>query len=193
MRARTTALATVAVALALVVAGVALTTGLRRTLLDDLDSSARARAADIAELVRRNSVPRTIRLGGHEDGFVQVVQRGEVVGSTRNLRDQPPVSRAHPPVGRVEWFSMQTVPTGEDDQYRMLSTAVGGDGSDTFVYVGFTVERVEDSVRGCASCSSWSSRCSSSSSPSRPGTWSAGRSARSRPSGARWPTSPPGT
>ena len=65
-----------AVALALVVAGLALTAGLRRTLLDDLDTSARARAADIAELVRRSSVPRIIQLGGHENGFVQVIDRG---------------------------------------------------------------------------------------------------------------------
>ena len=42
---------------------------------------------------------------------------------------------------------MQPVPTGEDDRYRVLSTTVErAGGGEAVIYVGFTIERVEDGV-----------------------------------------------
>ena len=136
MRARTTLLASVAVTLALIIAAVALTSVLRRALLDDLDTAAVARVDDMAGIILDGgTVPPTISIGGHENGFVQVIEDGRVTGSTNNLADQPPISRTKPPVGRVERFTMQPVPTGEDDRYRVVSTTVarpdGGETSST--------------------------------------------------------------
>ena len=149
VRARTTLLTSVAVTLALIVSSLVLTIFLRQTLLDDLDTAARARVNDVAGLVRQNrSIPRSIGFGGHEDGFVQVIEDGEVIGSTRNLAAEPPISRKRPPAGELERFTMQAVPTGEDDRYRVLSTAAERpDGGEAVIYVGFTIERVEDGVR----------------------------------------------
>jgi signal transduction histidine kinase len=148
VRARTTLLASVAVAIALIISSLVLTSVFRQSLLDDLDTAARARVNDVAGLVQqRGPVPRSFGLDGHEDGFVQVVQDGEVIGSTRNLAGEAPISRTRPPVGRVERFTVQPVPTGEDDRYRVVSTAVERPGAgEAVIYVGFTIERMEDGV-----------------------------------------------
>ncbi|MDQ3449942.1 MAG: hypothetical protein M3455_03355 [Actinomycetota bacterium] len=90
-RARTTAVAAVVVAIALVVGAAALLVTLRVSLERSGDATALARARDLAALVGDGALPAALTPSS-EDEIVQVVARdGAVISATPNVAGMPPL------------------------------------------------------------------------------------------------------
>lgn len=114
IRASTTVIAVLVVAVSVGLAGTALVVTARTSLIGQISNNAEARAQDIALLAKSGSVPDPIP-GRGEDLLVQVVDgSGTVVASSASIEGQVPVVRV-------------TVTTGETRTYTVPSLADGGD------------------------------------------------------------------
>src|SRR6476646_8797929 len=94
VRLRVTALATLAVIVVLVVAGIALVAAQRRQLIDRLDEAVRQRAVEVAVDLHSGITPGSFA-GPGDDMVAQVVGAdGKVRASSRALTGRPAVSTA---------------------------------------------------------------------------------------------------
>jgi signal transduction histidine kinase len=144
VRARTTALATLIVAIVLGFASVLVVTLVARALLDNLDRTLEQRADEVdaaARTDRRAPLPNS----NDEDRFAQIVivASGELVATTPNLTGVPAL--ADPPAGERAATTRDDLPL-EDDAYRVLTHRFG----DRYVIVGENVDDVRDGVRALA-------------------------------------------
>lgn len=143
VRFRITAIAAVAVALVLVLAGVVLVTRQRAVLTAALDQALVQRADDIEASITERAVPERFASVGDE-GFVQLLADETVVASTANLAGQPPLDLPSQPgtdvTGTVRGLSV------DDDAFRFLSRSVG----DLRLYVGTTYDIVAESTTALA-------------------------------------------
>ena len=149
VRVRTTAAATLVVAVSLIAATWVLLVTLEGALTRSQDDSARTRARDVASLVMAGTLSRSLAPTG-DDSFVQVADEGGgVIAATSNV------------LGRSAAFSfrpgprepvVRTVTGVRDDQdledYRVWALRVrSGDGvGDATVYVATSLEFVSDTV-----------------------------------------------
>jgi signal transduction histidine kinase len=147
VRARTTAAATLVVAIALTIGAVLLLQTLESGLSRNQDDTARSRVRDLATLAAEGSLPRLLAPAG-DDGFIQVVDgSGSVRASTPNVANRPPAftfaARTDAPVGR-------TVRGIRDDQdledYRVLAMRAESPSGPVTVYVANSLELVSDAV-----------------------------------------------
>lgn len=97
VRVRTTIGATLVVALALALAGVAITMILRDTMLGNVDASLRLRGTDIGAIIESGTLPEAVAIEGDEDGFVQIVDAdGNVVAASSNIDGEPELTDVAP-------------------------------------------------------------------------------------------------
>jgi signal transduction histidine kinase len=139
IRVRTTALAVVAVGLALVAAATAMAVLLDRSLREQVRASATARALAIAGDPNTASDPALLG-GDREEEFVQILDAdGAVLASSPNVAGRPALVEIRPGETRVvEGLPVETGP--------FLVVAVR-DGAGT-VLVGRSIEDTQDVVRG---------------------------------------------
>ena len=96
IRAITTAVATIIVAIALVVGAAGLITALRHTLLDDVAEAGRAQASDVVSQLEAGRPP-ILEVAGSDEQLIQVLTpAGAVVASSPNVAGRPAVARLAP-------------------------------------------------------------------------------------------------
>lgn len=140
IRFRITAVASIALAVVLLVAGAVLVVLQRSSLVSSLDQTLTRRANDIESLIATRDTPRVFA-GGREEGFVQLVgEDGAAIASTPNLEGDPALLIEHEP-GR-DTFQVLPVPRVDDDVFRVLSRNVG----DGVLHVGTTFDVVSEST-----------------------------------------------
>lgn len=146
VRARTTVLATVLVAVALSVGAVALLQTLDRSLVTSRDGIAKARTADLAELAARDALP-AVLTNIDDDSVAQVVDAdGNVLAASPNVKGAGLISAAPPPTGsRPVVRTLSNAPDdNETERYRVwVRSATSPDGPVT-IYVGTSTESVPE-------------------------------------------------
>jgi HAMP domain-containing protein len=142
VRARITALSTLAVLAVLVVAGVALVAQQRRLLTGNLDETLHERAVELLAL--GDDVPALITGLGEDDTMAQVVVDGEVVASSANIAGLAPVVDVVP--GRPEHVVTVARLPHEDSRFRVLARSSVAGGSSRTVLVAGTIDDIDDSI-----------------------------------------------
>jgi signal transduction histidine kinase len=150
VRAKATLSAAAIVVVTLVIGSVVLTLLVRRSLVDDLQSAARARAEDVADLLRAGTLPGQLAVHGEEDAVVQVVRAdGTVLAASANLEGQPSIGRVASGDGTIDLRPFTTrVRTGDDlDELRVLPLAVDLPDGPATVLLGSNLDRVDETVQ----------------------------------------------
>jgi signal transduction histidine kinase len=142
VRARITALSTLAVLAVLVVAGVALVAQQRRLLTGNLDETLHERAVELLAL--GDDVPALITGLGEDDTMAQVVVDGEVVASSANIAGLAPVVDVVP--GQPEHVVTVARLPHEDSRFRLLARSSSAGGSPRTVLVAGTIDDIDDSI-----------------------------------------------
>lgn len=136
VRLRTTALATVVVAIALGIGSVLLVGLLRDSLMDGLEGPAEQQIASIERALQRGESPRSVLSGDEDDQFVQIVDAdGQVLASTGEDDESP---REPPEDG--------TVTELDGEQYLFVREEVDASGGEVAVVVGQSTEDVDEST-----------------------------------------------
>jgi signal transduction histidine kinase len=111
IRAITTAVATIVVAIALVVGAAGLIAALRRTMVDEVAEAARAQASDVVRQLEAGRPP-VLEVAGADEQLIQVMTpAGAVVAASPNMVGRPAVVRLAP--GQ----SAQVVTPLDDDEF----------------------------------------------------------------------------
>jgi signal transduction histidine kinase len=111
IRAITTTVATIVVAIALVIGAAGLITALRRTMVDEVAEAARAQASDVVRQLEAGQPP-VLEVAGADEQLIQVMTpAGAVVASSPNMAGRPAVVRLAP--GQ----SAQVVTPLDDDEF----------------------------------------------------------------------------
>jgi signal transduction histidine kinase len=144
VRFRITAIASLAVALVLAVAGVGLVLAQRAMLVAGVEESLLQRAGDIEAILDDNAlIPES--LGSSEDGFVQIVDAsGEVVATSPNLADTGALPVDAPASGIV--FTTIEVPSVDADLFRVLTERVETPPGPYLLHVGGSLDDAMESV-----------------------------------------------
>jgi signal transduction histidine kinase len=139
VRVRTTAAAVTVVGAALVVAALAMVVLLRRSLTEDVRTTALLRAEAVASDLATGD-PDLETAGEQDEEFVQVLDRdGRVVASSPRLAGLPPVARLAP------GESQQVEVSFEDDPFLAVAISAGSEQGRRTVIVGRTLETVVES------------------------------------------------
>jgi len=149
LRRRLTAVATITLAVVLLVTGVALVGVQRRLLIDNVDSTLEQRADEIAlglgDLRLDDAVPDVLAGTNVEDRFAQLVTvDGDVLAATTNAAGEPAV--APPPDGRQSSRTVQ-LPSIEDDDFRLYSRRIELDGQPAVLHVAENIDDVAENTR----------------------------------------------
>ena len=146
VRGRATIGAVVVVGAALFAGSVGLVQAQRRTLTADLETSAVARATDLAAAITEGTLPQDLVSTHPDEALVQVVDNGGgVVAATTNITGKGPiVSLAAPDHGHTE-LTTRAVPVG-DSPFLVVAVRATYGGSTYTVYVGKSLESEDRSV-----------------------------------------------
>lgn len=144
VRFRITALASVVVALVLIVVGATLLVVQQRQLHDNLDESLQRRADElVASDVQIDGAVTVLPSAAGDEVVIQVVSPGgEVVAATENAVAIEPI--AHPPSGARDELTTVTALPVEDDAYRILSRSTMIDGDAVVVHVAENTDDLEE-------------------------------------------------
>lgn len=147
LRARLTAAATAAITVVIAAAAALLLWRVDASLVSQLDSTITREALSVGAVVRNATKPVVPRkLAG--DNVIQVVDSaGRVVASSENIDGEPRLFTFSAPatLANVGIRTMAKVPVGNEGDYRVAATAVGGSHPYT-VYVGRPLESTTRSV-----------------------------------------------
>lgn len=111
IRATTTAVATIVVAIALLLGAAGLIAALRRTMVDEVAEAARAQASDVVRQLEAGRPP-ILEVAGADEQLIQVITpAGAVVSASPNVAGMPAVARLAP--GQ----SVQVVTPLDDDEF----------------------------------------------------------------------------
>lgn len=141
VRLRTTAAAVLVVGIALVIASVAMVVLLRRSLTQDVQSSAHLRGRLVAEELQAGITDGVIPGGDREEEFVQVLDaNGEVIASSENLIGEPAIVRLDPgDTQRIDEIGL------EDGDFLATATVADTSSGRSTVVVGKSLEDVAES------------------------------------------------
>ena len=142
VRGRTTLLVTLLFAVALVVSGLALLGVVRRTMIDNIDTSLALRAADLGALTASGVAPRDITIPDDGTSFAQIILNGDVIASSSNVRGQPPVDTL---TDSSQITVRQT--SGEEETFRILVTEQNSPAGPVTIAVGTTLADMERTTR----------------------------------------------
>lgn len=147
VRARVSALATVSVALALVVTAFALVLYQREELKARLDEAVLLRAIDIGALIEAGQLPATLTSSSDEESFIQIVNEGGVVvAASENIRGQDPVSSSGLAPGQQRVTQLAEGPIEDDHEFRLAARSVFSPEGVVTVFVGGSLEPVTEST-----------------------------------------------
>jgi signal transduction histidine kinase len=131
IRAITTIVATIVVALALTVGAIALVAAARRTMVDEVTEAAGKQAAEVVSQLESGRPP-VLEVAGSDEQMVQVMTpAGAVVASSSNVAGQPAVARLAPgQSGRVitpldnDAFIAQSAQTANGQRFVLVARAL---------------------------------------------------------------------
>lgn len=138
VRGRTTIFVSLLFAFTLIVSGLGLHTILRRTMLDNIDTSLELRAADLAALASSGVAPRDITIPDDGTSFAQMILGGDVIASSTNVRGQPPVDMV---TDAAEITVRQT--SGDSEDFRLFVTRQNTPAGPITIAVGTTLADLE--------------------------------------------------
>jgi signal transduction histidine kinase len=145
VRVRITLVAVVVVAVALAGGALWLVAAQRHALNDNIDTTARLRARDIAATVSEGDFPDVLAVPRGDENLVQVVDaNGVVVASSENLRGAPRFSNLVPGESGTAGKDMSL--TVGDGPFRVISRRVSAPSGTYTVYVAASLEGVEEST-----------------------------------------------
>jgi signal transduction histidine kinase len=147
VRVRTTAAATLVVAIALVIGASLLVVQERRSLTRDVTTTARLRAQDVAALLASPSPPSTLTVPGDDQSLVQVVDvsTGSVVLATGNIEGEPRLWSVVPAPGQFSVRSVARLPVG-DSSFRIVAHTVDRPSGRVVIYVAASLTPVRNST-----------------------------------------------
>lgn len=135
VRVRTTAAATVAVAVFLAVAAVAFALVQRQQLEGSLAEGAREQASDLVAQVARDGANADLGVAGGDQSLVQIIASdGSVLASSPAINGEPAVVAARPGPGQVQTIRTDELPIGDDGE-KFVVVARGADSPDGPVVV----------------------------------------------------------
>lgn len=146
VRARTTLVASVVVAVALAVAGTVLLLLLRDRLVAAELSAASLRSRDIAATVEEDDVPDDLSFPGDEDGFSQVVASdGTVLAASENIQGEPALSSLRPQDDDSVEQIRGGLPVGDErGRFAISARTVSSEDGPVIVIAGSSLEAVDD-------------------------------------------------
>ncbi|MEO6629251.1 MAG: HAMP domain-containing sensor histidine kinase [Aquihabitans sp.] len=142
VRARTAATAVIVVGVCLVIGGGVLLSMLRANLTEQVRSSARLRAGDVAAALSSGTPPKSLRVSNDEDIIQVVTADGTVVASSRDARGEPAIADLAP--GQTEHVSRLP---GEDEKENQGFVIVATGARFESQPVTVLVARVDDSIK----------------------------------------------
>lgn len=150
IRARTTAAACLVVATALAVTAVLIVIVLRRTLEGNLNDTGKARAEELATLVRATTLPVVLPDSGEKGVVIQVVDdRGRIIAASSQIMVGKRLSALRPTVGRSQSLTLDLLPMSGDqsgDRFRLVALGAQGPNGPVTAYVGISLDQVDESI-----------------------------------------------
>jgi signal transduction histidine kinase len=147
VRARTTAAATVVVGLAIAVIAAGLVLMLRRSLVDQVDEIAEARAGDIAALARQNTLPRV--LAGETDAtdMAQVVDdEGRILAGTPGVASEVRIAGFRPTGSEARARTVRDATRSGGVDYRVVALPANTPSGPVTVYVASNLDPVNETI-----------------------------------------------
>jgi signal transduction histidine kinase len=149
VRIRTTVFATLVVTAALVTGAILLIVVQQRALVSGLEQSTRIRAADVAALAKRGTLPKDLTAAREDDAFTQVVDaRGSVMAASKNLRGEARVVETEPRGSKMITLSRDIQPLAA--RFRVAVRGVGTPTGRTTVYAGDNLGTVDEATQQLA-------------------------------------------
>ena len=147
IRGRTTAVAVLVVAAALTIGAIGLLHILRNNLNHNISDTVRIRAADVATLVKNDRLPEPLAFPGEDSGFVQVIDAtGHVIASTSNLDGEPPIARLAPKTDRPDVHTLNALPIGDGQRFRVVAQRVSGRNGPVVVLTAASLDAADDAT-----------------------------------------------
>lgn len=140
---RTTSIAVSVVGFALIIGGLTLVGLLRDSLTDQVRTTAKLRAADVASLLEEGTPPDGLAVNDEDDLLIQVIDAsGRVVASSDNVDGEGALVDL--PAGKS--IEVETTPVGGDHSFLLVSVRAEAPGGQFTVLVGRSTELVTDST-----------------------------------------------
>ncbi|HET6834046.1 MAG TPA: ATP-binding protein [Acidimicrobiales bacterium] len=148
IRLRITAVAAIAVGVALTV-GAVLLVGLLRSRLDAAATNAATlRAQDVAALATTDALPPQLALPGEETAVVQVVAaNGDVVASSENIHGEPAITAERPPGTEPLVLTSAVRPLDDNEKMRIVALDTNTSSGVVAVYAAESLERADETTR----------------------------------------------
>ncbi len=147
VRGRITLAATIAVAIVLALAGVALVVLLQRDLLAGVDASARTRAQDIAGF-SNGTLPSVLPAAQDDASVVQVLDSsGRVLAASGNIEGESALVRPNPAQRGLQISTLSGLPIGSGERFRVLQETTGLPAARRTIVVALSLAPVEKAVR----------------------------------------------
>lgn len=137
-------LATIIVAIMIGLASILLVTLLHRSLIDNIDKAARGQALRIASLAQDDSLSAIPETGG---ALYQILDgRGRLLAASSPL-DRPDLFSGLRPKGTApEVGTIEDLPLGDDDTFRVTALRATSPSGDVTIYVATSLEPVEKTI-----------------------------------------------
>lgn len=145
IRARVTAVATLVVALTLILSGIALAFLVHESLVGGLDATQLSRAQTVAaQAASTGGIRGTIPATAKQSSLVQVLDSGgTVIAATGNIQGEDPVLHAPPSERRARTFTLSDSPLDSGGEFRVLAEPVTLKTGPGWVYVASSLAQVD--------------------------------------------------
>lgn len=143
VRIRTTVLAIVVVAVALLIGAATVVLLQRNSMIANVDQTAQTHTADLASLARHGALPASVAAGKQEDSFVQVVDaHGHVIAASDNVRGEPAIGRASRTAPSIRTDS----PPALEGQFRVATRRTTSPTGPVVILVGESLAPVQEAT-----------------------------------------------
>ena len=151
LRLRITAVAALAVAVALFIAALFLIALLRDRLDTAATTAATLRARDVAALAAADALPNTLALPGEESALVQVVDdSGVVIASTENIEGELAITTSKPIGSTPLILTIRVTPLDQADDMRVVALNASTASGNVTIYAGESLENANDTSAAIA-------------------------------------------
>jgi len=151
VRGRITLATTVAVAIVLALAGVALVVLLQRDLLAGVDASARTRAQDIVAL-SNGTLPSVLPASQDDASVVQVLDSSRrVLAASGNIQGESALVLPNPGQRGSQISTLSGLPIGGGERFRVLQEATGPPTAHRTIVVALSLAPVDEAVQSARS------------------------------------------
>lgn len=148
IRATTTAVAVLVVAIALSFAAVLLVELVRARLESNAVAIATTRADDVSVLVKEGDLPTVLAFTGEDAALVQVIDhRGTVVASTPNVAGKGPITLVVPQGNRPKRLTLRNVPVDRGERFAVIAQRAKGPSGSFVVTTAISLDAADEGVR----------------------------------------------